>query len=330
MGALLGAGLPPTLGRAAESSAGRWLEVNGVRQWILVRGPAGPAPTVLVLHGGPGGSETVLFRHYNRDLERRARMAYWDQRGAGRSFDPAASPAKLNVEQMLADLGVVVGQLRAEFGAPLVLLGHSWGSALGALYAAPRPETISGFIGVSQVTSALKQDAESYRWAMAQARTRGDRKAMTELEGVGPPPFDYAALMVKNRWVYAFGGLFHPGFDRTGALITALFKGEASIGEVRRLISANEATLKAMQPELSRLDVPAAVPRLDVPAAFMLGRLDRQCPSNVAASWIDGLAAPSKTLPWFERSAHNAPFEEPQAFNTAVLKQLAAWRLLAA
>ncbi len=311
----------------ARDADGRWLQVNGAPQWLLVKGPPAPAPTVLVLHGGPGGSETVLFRHYNHALEGRLRMVYWDQRGAGRSYDPAASPAKLTVAQMLDDLGVVVDRLKTEFPGPLVLLGHSWGSALGALHAARRPETIAGFIGVNQVSSALEQDAASYAWLIDEARRRAN-KAVAELQQIGPPPYDYARLVVKNHWVEAFGGYFHPGFNRTGPLLGALLKGETSIGEVRRLIAANDATLKAMQPELSRLDVPAAVPRLEVPAAFLLGRLDRQCPAEVAARWIEPLPALSKSLAWFEHSAHNVPFEEPAVFNATVLKTLKGWNLL--
>lgn len=328
-GALIAAALPTGGCAAASDEGGRWLEVNGVRQWLLTRGPPGPAPTVLVLHGGPGASETVLFRHYNRALETRVRMAYWDQRGAGRSYDPKAPLSALTVAQHLADLGVVADRLRAEHGVPVVLLGHSWGSALGLLYAHRRPETVAGFIGVGQVASAPEQEAAGYAWALAEARRRGNGKATAALERIGPPPHDFAALMIKNRWVEAFGGYFHPGFDKMGAMLGALLNGETSIGEVRRLIAANDATLRTMWPEARALDLPARVPAVTVPIAFMLGRLDRQCPSALAARYFEQLQAPSKTLTWFERSAHNVPFEEPQAFNAALLKQLSDWRLLA-
>ena len=78
-----------------RTDGGDWLEVNGDRQWLGVRGRSGPV--VLVLHGGPGASETALFRTFNASLEHHARVACWDQRGAGRSFDPDAPPTALSV-----------------------------------------------------------------------------------------------------------------------------------------------------------------------------------------------------------------------------------------
>src|SRR5215469_10665222 len=71
-------------GSIAEES---WLEMDRARTWLLVRGRSTAAPAVLFLHGGPGGSETALMRLFNPALENAFVMAYWDQRGAGRSYD---------------------------------------------------------------------------------------------------------------------------------------------------------------------------------------------------------------------------------------------------
>jgi proline iminopeptidase len=120
------------------------LEVNGTRQWLLLRGRDARASALLLLHGGPGSSETVLFRRFlGEALEGRLVVAYWDQRGAGRSYDPAIPPDSMTVEQFLADLDAVVDHLRRHLGRDrIALLGHSWGSALGALYAARHPEKL--------------------------------------------------------------------------------------------------------------------------------------------------------------------------------------------
>lgn len=120
----------------ARMPEGVYLTINGDRQWLLTQGDG---PTLLILHGGPGASETLLFRHFNQELEMRFRVAYWDQRGAGRSYDRANPPPNMTVEQFLRDLDVVVQHLRAAFGQPVILLGHSWGSALGLLYAHWKP-----------------------------------------------------------------------------------------------------------------------------------------------------------------------------------------------
>jgi pimeloyl-ACP methyl ester carboxylesterase len=52
---------------------------------------------------------------------------------------------------------------------------------------------------------------------------------------------------------------------------------------------------------------------------FFLGRHDRQVDARLAARYFETLEAPCKRLVWFESSAHNVPFEEPEAFQRAVL-----------
>ncbi|MDR4467503.1 MAG: alpha/beta hydrolase [Nitrospira sp.] len=80
------------------------------------------------------------------------------------------------------------------------------------------------------------------------------------------------------------------------------------------------ATVDAMTPELLRLDLEQAVPRVEVPVAFFLGRYDRQVDSTIAARYFNTVQAPRKQLVWFEESAHNILFEEPETFNKAVIE----------
>lgn len=323
---LSAASLAPVSACAARPN-GEFTSINGDRQWLAVMGKPASGPIVLVLHGGPGASETVLFRHFNRALESAVRVAYWDQRGAGRSFDPEHPPANMTVAQFVADLGVVVDRLRERFRSPVVLLGHSWGSALGMLYVAERPRSVRGFIGVAQVADQGAQELASFRWAMAEAHRRRNARAVEQLEATGEPPFDVPELMIKNRWVEAFGGYFVSGFSKARTLASALLQGETSVAEVWRIIEANRFSLRAMWPEVRTLNVPARVPHIEVPVRFLLGRDDQQCPSALAAEYIERLTAPSKELLWFNRSAHNPPFEEPSAFNAAVLRAVQHWTL---
>jgi proline iminopeptidase len=59
----------------------------------------------------------------------------------------------------------------------------------------------------------------------------------------------------------------------------------------------------------------------------MLGRHDWQVPAVLAARYFDRIHAPTKRLVWFEQSAHNPPFEEPDRFNQAVVEALSFLRL---
>src|SRR4030095_1964920 len=92
--------------------------------------------------------------------------------------------------------------------------------------------------------------------------------------------------------------------------------------EIPRLIRANSVSLEAMNEELLGLDLARSAPSVDVPVFFFLGRHDRHTEATVAANYVEALRAPVKRLIWFENSAHNVPFEEPDLFNANVVSTL--------
>ena len=78
------------------------LTLDGTKMYLLGRGADRSAPVLVWLHAGPGGAERPLFRYFNSELENHFVVVYWDQRGAGRSFDPKADPHRLTIPSMLS------------------------------------------------------------------------------------------------------------------------------------------------------------------------------------------------------------------------------------
>jgi pimeloyl-ACP methyl ester carboxylesterase len=310
-----GAGAEPV--RSSEP-----IEVDGASLYLEVRGADRTAPVWLWLHGGPGGAERPLFRWFNGDLEQHFVVAYWDQRGAGRSYDPSADPRQLTIARHLADLDAVVDHLRRSFGRERVLLaGHSWGGALGMLYAHAHPEKVEAFFGIAPMVATRAQQQAEYDFVACEATRRNDDDALAKLHELGPPPYHSAAeALAIGRLTDRYGGVFHQPPNRPVALLGALFGGLVTPWEVPRLIEANEASLDAMADELLALDLPQSVPGVGVPVFFLLGRHDRHVEAKLAASYFERLRAPSKKLIWFEGSAHNVPFEEPERFRETVLE----------
>src|SRR5689334_10060503 len=104
---------PPFRGPRGEPLPGsiaevRYVRLGGLDQWMAIRGENVENPPLILLHGGPGLTETALFRHFNAPLETRFTVVYWDQRGAGKSFDPEIPKAAMNVERFVADLDELV------------------------------------------------------------------------------------------------------------------------------------------------------------------------------------------------------------------------------
>lgn len=283
--------------------------------YLLVRGGRCDAPLMLWLHGGPGGAQTPLFRLYDRALEDGFLVAYWDQRGAGLSYDPDADPLKLTIARHLDDLDLVVDHLRARYGKRrLALVGHSWGSALGLLYAQRHPDKVSVVVGVNQLVSGLRAQQGQYAFARARATELGDDDALERLQEIGEPPLGAQSELRLQSLVDRYGGYFHRRPSFAWAVIAGIARGYIAPWDIPSYIRANEVSLAAMQDELNALDLGRQLTSLQTPVVFMLGRYDRQLDAEQAADYFDILSAPAKRLIWFEHSAHNIPFEEPDRF----------------
>lgn len=112
---------PPFRGPTGKVLRGSIAEVNylrlgGVDQWVVIRGESLANPPLILLHGGPGFSETSLFRHFNAPLEKSFTVVYWDQRGTGKSFDKKIPRSSMTVEQFIADLDDLVDAVRQRLG----------------------------------------------------------------------------------------------------------------------------------------------------------------------------------------------------------------------
>ncbi len=97
---------------------------------------------------------------------------------------------------------------------------------------------------------------------------------------------------------------------------------ESSLPEVPRVFRALRWTLEAMWPEVSRLNLLEAVPRLEVPVFFFLGRKDHWVPPEVSVQYYEVLEAPSKELLWFESSGHEPFADEPEKYNAAMVERV--------
>lgn len=87
------------------------------------------APSVLVLHGGPGAHLDYLLPQFLR-LSQRHRLVFYDQRGGGQSRETGHEA--VGWQHHVQDLSHVVRELQIE---PLTVIGYSWGGLLALLYA---------------------------------------------------------------------------------------------------------------------------------------------------------------------------------------------------
>jgi pimeloyl-ACP methyl ester carboxylesterase len=284
----------------------------------MIRGESIANPPLIVLHGGPGWSETALFRYFNAPLEQSFTVVYWDQRGAGKSFDCSVPRSSMTAEQFVSDLDELVDAVRKRLRMDrVVIFGHSWGSVLGVLYAARFPEKVLSYVGCGQLGDWPAAESGSYVWVLTEAERRGSRRAVSKLRASGPPPYPAKAVFTERTWVTRFEGQMRPrAVWKLGRAV--LSSRESSIFELPVAIRGFRWSMDAMWPEVSRLNLTKLAPELRMPVFFFLGRKDHFVPSETSVAYFDALTAPTKKLVWFENSGHEPFVDEPEEFNAAM------------
>jgi pimeloyl-ACP methyl ester carboxylesterase len=301
--------------RIAEAS---FRPIGGIDQWVMLRGERAGNPPLIMLHGGPGLSETGLFRRFNSPLEKDFTVVYWDQRGAGKSFSPAIPRSSMTVERFVTDLDELVDAVREELGREKVaIFGHSWGSALGAIYAARFPEKVAAYAGSGQVGDWAASESASYAFALAEARRLGRRGIEKKLLAIGPPPHSAASLWTQRTCLSRLEGRMRP--KALWKLARAVLSDrDSSVFRMPGAMRGFRWSLEVMWDEVVRINLIELAPELRMPVFFLLGRNDHWVPPETSVAYFDRLSAPSKELVWFERSGHEPFMDEPADFNAAM------------
>jgi pimeloyl-ACP methyl ester carboxylesterase len=301
-------------------------------EWIRIRGADDANPVLLLIQQGPGLPMINEARRFERllGLEQAFTVVYWDQRGCGRSLRGQNDRVEISLDRMVADTVSLLELLRDRFGREIYVLGFSFGATVGATAAAARPDLVKALVAVSIDVDGAAAATGAYDFALATARHRGHRKAIRQLEAIGRPPhLEANRFSARARWAMNFGGVSvnetYGSIARE--LVTSLLRSsDYSFGDVVRSTRGLAKPPAALLRDIAEVDLPRALPRVDVPVVLVQGRLDQVAPGDAAQRYFDTLQAPSKHLVWFEHSAHTPQLDEPDRFRD-LLARVRAGRL---
>jgi pimeloyl-ACP methyl ester carboxylesterase len=304
------------------------VRLGGITQWIRVRGADTSNPVLLLMQQGPGLPIINDVPRFERllGLESAFTVVYWDQRGTGlssRSLGRNADRFDIGVSLMVDDTVLMLELLRDRFGGKTLVTGFSFGATFAAYAAARRPELVAALVATGMDIDVPRAEGSAYAFALDAARQRGHRRAIRQLEAIGPPPHTtMRQFTTRARWVASFGGLTTSG-NLNGMLrelLASLVRSpDYSAAAVIRTLRGVTASQAALLPQLAATDLVRTLPRLDVPLVLAQGRLDQVAPGEAAQRFHDSVTAPSKQLVWFESSAHTPHLEEPARFRDLLL-----------
>jgi proline iminopeptidase len=269
-------------------------EVNGTSLWFDVEGPAlvpdGPRmrerPTLVLLHGGPGGYDHSYFKPHFGRLADVAQVVFLDLRDHGRSarHDPTDWTFELCADDVWAfcdALGI----------ARPVVLGHSMGGFVAMLYGARHP----GHAGALILQSTM---------------ARFDLGRL--VEGVRSVAGDEVAELARRD----YGG--DEVTDEQWARVFAAFGPHLpSPDELARRVR-NPAVGEAGMELMRRLDVVDQLARITCPTLVCVGGLDAVTPVAAAREIVDALAPGIGRLEVIEGAGHFPWLDVPDPYLSVI------------
>jgi pimeloyl-ACP methyl ester carboxylesterase len=272
----------------------RYVRVDGIDQFIAIRGEDRANPVLLMLAGGPGNTLVPLSAVFRR-WEKYFTIIQWDQRGAGRTFEAngATGQGRLTIAQMVDD-GVALSEFLRTYlhKRKIVLLGDSWGTTLGVRMAKARPEYFAAYVGTGQV--AGKEDKEEFLYAalMKQVLAAHDEASLARLKKIGAPPYKSQADLLVERDV-------SEGYDteaernlRSKMTPVVLFAPNFTLRDIYTMELYSNFASNAMYKELITYDANKLGPEFAVPMFVINGDHDAITPVILAERWF----APSPYL----------------------------------
>lgn len=261
----------------------------------------------------------LVARHYNGDLEKEFIVAHWDQRGAGKSNPLDFDGSTMTLAQFQQDAHGLTLYLKEKFQKKKIyILGHSWGTIIGAMLARSTPEDYHAYIGVSQVVHFRKANHIAYAWLKEQVQGRSDPRETQRLESLGLPPFlDHGTHVRFAKMVDQYGGSMDIGFARTA--LAAVFAPEYRLSDYIATIRGANRGSGPMWPEYIRFDALADAAEIETHVFLLSGSDDYNTPVALVQQYHDALkTAGLKEMILFEDAAQPPFFSQPEAFHEAL------------
>ena len=299
-----------------------YLESEGAKMPIWVKGNKASKTFLLFLHGGPEGGSSQYYTIFpsHREIEEHFAMVYWDQRMCGMSQgNPSMKDATL--EQFTVDLDKVISIINHKYDEPeIFLMGHSWGGALGTNYLLENQSKVSGWIEVDGGHSWTTANALSRDITMDYAQNKIQKNEETDFWQFAVDWYEeHPVVGINDNAHYTFVGEAN-GYDFN------LESDSLKIPFTDLLFFSPISTAYFFVPYQfsflnQGLDLQNRLEEITIPTLICWGRHDGVFPVRIATDTYNQLGTPeeNKRIRIFESSAHSPNYEEPKAFAKEVI-----------
>lgn len=308
-----------------------YVHIEGIRQFIQIRGKKDAKVVVLVLHGGPGGAIPYVSYYYQKPLEKDFIVVNWDQRGCGRTYyeNKKTDSKSVTFEQLIKDLDKLVNYIIDEYKVEkIVILGHSWGSILGSTYIKKYPEKVLCYIGVSQIKQMKQGEIFSSKQAIELAQKNNDEQFINNLNKLITKAHESSSIndmnikdYLKIRQMndkYLTNPYKVSGIDM---IKIGLKSPDISFRDIKWFFKSSFQINKFISIEKNLMeyciysfDIENKGETYDVPVYYIFGKEDHITPYSIIQEYYKKIKAPKKNIYIIEKAGHPVFLDAPKQF----------------
>jgi pimeloyl-ACP methyl ester carboxylesterase len=302
---------------------GRYIKIDGIDQWVTIRGEDYHNPVVLFIHGGPA-SPYSIFSPLLRSWEKHFTIVQWDQRGAGKTFTRNGKDGSGTITfNRLAQDGIELAEylcnkLRQQ---KVILIGSSVGSLIGIMMAKQRPDLFYAYVGTDQ--NSPDPQHLTYQLTVDSFRNAGHAKGVQLVEKMGPDPTRWSRKDFELRNQYLVKVINDaPNMIMDLILPSMLSSPEHKFSDLIDFFKGMKFSLDHLFDELVAFDFDKVGLCFKLPFFIMHGDKDIITPTATAKAYFDKIEAPFKEYVLIRNAGHLACFARPEQFLEELIKRV--------
>ena len=297
------------------------MEINGAPNGFFINSKDVNNPVLLLVSSGPGTDDYVFTDKYkNMHLEDDFTVVYWDYRWMGIAYNSAVRKDEITLNNLLDDTQAVTNYLKARFNKEKIyIMGFSGGTHIALREVSRHPENYYAYIGMAQcVTDSYENDTLMYDFMKKVFTERGDKKNLSKLE----ESVDHIeSNNVKCKDWYSYVMLLHTAGggtikdkDEFQGITWPIITAECYTlrEKINYVVGMKMYRTTPLASELDNFDYRKSLTELKVPAYFISGEYDYNCPWELVKDYNEKISAPAKGFYKIPNAAHSSLWENPE------------------
>jgi pimeloyl-ACP methyl ester carboxylesterase len=304
-----------------------FLDINGSKQGMFIKGKNLDNPIVLFLHGGI--PIYFLTEKYPTHLEDNFTMVWWEQQNCGISYNSGSSKNRNTIEQLVDDTIVLTKLLLERFGKEKIyLMGHSGGTFLGVNVIDKAPELYEVYIGIAQMSDQFLSEKMAYDYILNKYREMNNKKMVEyfekfDLNDQNKIPSEYLKIRDAAMHELGIGTMKNMRNIATDLFLPSLYFSEYTLPEKFYLwYGKSKYGVHQIWGEMITTNLSDSKNNFKIPVYFFHGLYDYTCSYELAKNYFDKIKAPMKGFYTFYNSAHSPLLEEPEKMNKILINDV--------